>query len=62
MNSYAEAVGAGFGEDNGMGSDNDLGLSTEFGGGKESGEAVKMGGRCSKCSKKGHQAAGRCTV
>jgi hypothetical protein len=28
----------------------------EGGRSKEDGEAVKMGGRCSKCSKKGHQA------
>jgi hypothetical protein len=37
--------------------DGDLGRNAENGGNREEGDAVKMGGRCSRCSKKGHQAA-----
>ncbi|KAG0547285.1 hypothetical protein BDA96_01G066500 [Sorghum bicolor] len=49
-------MGVGVGEDV-RGSDIVLSLNDEGGGNKEGGEAVMTSGRCSKCSKKGHQAA-----
>lgn len=52
----SETMGVGVGEDV-RGSDIVLSLNDEGGGNKEGGEAVMTSGRCSKCSKKGHQAA-----
>jgi hypothetical protein len=42
-------------EDFALGPNGDLGRNAENGGNREEGDAVKMGGHCSRCSKKGHQ-------
>lgn len=41
----------------GQGSNMDLDLYVEGGGSMDGGDAIKVGGRCSRCSKKGHLAA-----
>ncbi|OQU90688.1 hypothetical protein SORBI_3001G028301 [Sorghum bicolor] len=59
--SQAQGMGNGGGEsseavDMVLGSDNDPDMIAEDGGSREGGEVVKTGGRCSKCSKRGHLA------